>query len=150
MVLLKVDWIKAFPMGTDLRSRRFALGRFFCAILILLDYLFLSHAAPLSSSSHCLALTAPGAGIGPGSLSSGRQVMTVPATAVAPDFNEAFDIEVNLFAEVALDRVLPVNNFPEADHFFLSEVAYLGLRADISLSYNLLAQGTADTINILK
>jgi len=58
----------------------------------------------------------------------------MPATPIAPDFNEAFDIKSGLSPKLTLNLVLAVNGLSEAVDFLFSKVTHLGIRADIGLS----------------
>jgi len=71
-------------------------------------------------------------------------------TTVAPNFNETLDVKVALFSKPTLNLILPVNKLSETVNFLFSKVAHLGVRTDISLGQNLLAQGRTNAINILQ
>jgi len=60
--------------------------------------------------------------------------MAMPESTIAPDFNETLEIKVNLFPELTLNPVLPVNKLPETVNFLFGKFIYLGLRTDVSLS----------------
>jgi hypothetical protein len=74
----------------------------------------------------------------------------MPDAPIATNLNKALDVEVNLFSQVTLNPIPPVNNLAEAINLFLSEVAYLGIWINTSLLYNLVAQARANAIDILE
>ncbi len=76
--------------------------------------------------------------------------MAMPDAPIATNLNKAFDVEVNLFSQLTLNIILPVNNLPETIDLFFSQVAYLGRGIDPSLGYNLLAQAGTNAIDILQ
>jgi hypothetical protein len=112
--------------------------------------LFLGHTAPLAATGHCLAGAALGAGIGARALAPDGQAETVPEPAVAANLDEALDVEVNLFSELALNAIVFIDNLAEPVELILGEFIYLGLRCYLGLSQNLLAQGGAEAIDILQ
>jgi len=75
--------------------------------------------------------------------------MPMPDTPITVNLNETPDIQVNLFSEIALYPVPPVNKLSETVNLFLSKVIRLNIRINSCLSQNFLAQGRANTINIL-
>jgi len=75
--------------------------------------------------------------------------MTMPDTSVASDLNQTLDVEIDLFSQFPLNPILPVDSLSEAVDFLLGKVIHLGLRSDAGLSENLLAQCTANTIDVL-
>jgi len=73
----------------------------------------------------------------------------MPQTTIAANFNEALDVKVNLFPEVALDAVFLVNHFTQFIYFILGKVIYLGVRADTEFGQNLQARSRAYAVYIL-
>jgi len=60
--------------------------------------------------------------------------MAVPEATIAANFHQAFDIKVNLFSQLPLNAIFPVNNLPKTINFLLGESVRLNLSIDISLS----------------
>src|SRR5690606_6227455 len=58
--------------------------------------------------------TLTGAGIGARALPPHGQAAPVPQTAVASNIHQPFDILLNLTPQVALDGIVPFDNFPQA------------------------------------
>jgi hypothetical protein len=58
----------------------------------------------------------------------------VPGAPIAAYLDKTFDIEVDFLPEVTLNRVLTVNNLPEAIDLFLGKVIDPGLRVNPGLS----------------
>jgi hypothetical protein len=112
--------------------------------------LFLRRTALLASAGYGLACAALGTRIGSCPLASSRQSVAVPGTAVAADFDKPLDIEINLFSEISLYPVRFIDNFPELIDFNLGKVLYPCIRRDIRLGQDFLAQGRADTVDILQ
>jgi hypothetical protein len=57
----------------------------------------------------------------------------MPDTPIAANLNQAFDIEVNLLAQLTLNIIPPLDNLPDAVNLILSQFAYLGCWVNTSL-----------------
>jgi len=60
--------------------------------------------------------------------------MTMPDTPIAPDINEALDIKVNLFPELSLDGIFPVDKLSEVINLLFGKVISFSIRADSGAS----------------
>jgi len=63
--------------------------------------------------------------------------MTMPEPAIAPNLNQALDIEINFLSKFTLNPTLFVNNLSETIDFLLSKVIHPCIRRDLCLSQNL-------------
>jgi len=77
--------------------------------------------------------TLTGARIGMRALAANRQVATMANAAIRLDFDEAADIHLDLFAEIAFDAAFLLNDRADAVHLVLGEVANLLRKIDIGL-----------------
>lgn len=73
----------------------------------------------------------------------------MPEAAVAANLDEAFDIKGNLFSKFTFNPVLPVNYLTKTVYLTLGKAVCLGIGADVSLRQNLMAQGGADSVDVL-
>jgi hypothetical protein len=60
--------------------------------------------------------------------------MAVPHTPIAANFNQALDVEVNLFSQFPLNPKLPVNNLTETINLTFSKFIRLSLSINTGLS----------------
>ena len=59
--------------------------------------------------------------------------------AIAADFDQPLDVEINILAEFSLDAVLFIDNLTETIYFVFGEFFYLRIRGDFCLSQDLMA-----------
>jgi hypothetical protein len=83
-------------------------------------------------------------------LAAGRQTTTVAEPAVRTDFHQAFDIEGNLFAQIAFDPVLLFDDFPDLVHIIIIEFPDFCIGAYAGGGQDLVRYGTSDAIDIRK
>jgi hypothetical protein len=60
--------------------------------------------------------------------------MAVPEATIAANFHKAFDVKVNLFSQLPLNAIFPVNNLPQAINLLFGKSVRLNLSINISLS----------------
>ena len=153
IVLLKLDWMYALPAGTFLRSRRRALAgpRLRSATRGLLRQFAESDVAEtllrstlswrsdsdlllrrcLPAAGHSPAGPLPRAGIGSGALAVHRQAAAMADAAVAADLHQPLDVQVHLAPQVALDRVLTVDDLAQAADLVLGQITHARVRVDV-------------------
>jgi len=75
--------------------------------------------------------------------------MAMPATPIATNLDQTPDILFYRFPQFTLNPVLAVNSLPDAINLILGKAIRLGLRANIELGQNPLAQVGANATDIL-
>src|SRR5579875_2565756 len=102
----------------------------------------------LPAAGHGLARSLARARVRSRALTANRQSASVSEAAVAADFDQALDVQVNLTPKVAFDLVLALDNLAQADDLVLGEVFHLGLRTDLGLFKDLPRECWPDAVDI--
>src|SRR5690348_9000445 len=157
MVLLNDAWICATPCGTCLRSLRLncfflpffsgaagapAAGVVGFAIILCLRrrFLFLCHCA--------LAWALAGARVGMRPLPAHGKVATMAEAAIGADFDQTLDVHGGVFAQVAFDPALGLDNVPNAVDLVLVQVLHLLRPIHLGLLHDALRARVADAVNV--
>src|SRR5579871_6711348 len=79
------------------------------------------------------ARTLTGASVGVGALATNRQIAAMTNAAISLDFNQAANVHLDLFAEIAFDAAFLLDLIAEAVDFVFGEVANLFGGVDVGL-----------------
>jgi hypothetical protein len=74
----------------------------------------------------------------------------VPEPAIAADFDQPLDVEINIFPELSLDMVLFIDYITKPIDFILGKVLYPDIRGYIRLGQDFIAQRGTDAVNVLQ
>src|SRR6185503_4538988 len=82
------------------------------------------------------------------SLASHRQAAAVTQSAIASDVHQAFDVHLDLLAQVAFDSALLVEDSANAIDFLFREFADALVTADAGFAQHFVCAGAANAINV--
>ncbi len=83
-----------------------------------------------------------------GPLAAHGQPTTVAQPAIAADIHEPLDIELDLFAQIAFDTALRIEDRADAVELFLAQITDLPVDINVCFRKNLFGASTADTVDI--
>lgn len=69
-------------------------------------------------------------------------------TTITPDVHESLDVHGHFPTQVSLDLLLPIDDFPDADHIGLLELIHTGVEINVRLAENPLGGSSANTVDI--
>src|SRR5579862_4682865 len=95
-----------------------------------------------------LARPLPSARVRARPLAPDRESPSVPQPAVAPDFHQALDVQVDFAAQVAFNLVFPLDDVAQARHLFVGQITDSRIRANLGLTAELLSQGRPNSVDV--
>src|SRR5437868_917227 len=142
MVLLKVAATWATPTATFFFSFLRARGAGFAIVSFLLRHFLLA--------GDRLGRTFAGACIGMRALAPDRKAFPMPEAPVAAEVHQPLDIHRHFAAEVAFDKVVPIDRLADLDHLGIGQVVDPAVFGDPHLFADFPGLGGADAMDVAK